>query len=390
MRIGPTIYLDHQATTPVDKRVIEAILPYLDQVFGNPHSAEHALGWSASKAVEEASLRIANFSGVDPDEVIYTSGATEANNLALLGLCRRSAGSNRNRVLFSSIEHKSVLSVMRTIQEQLGLQVEKIPVDAEGRISLPHLAAALDERVLLVSIMAVNNEIGTIQRMTEIGGLVRATGAVLHCDAAQASCAIDVQSLTAAADLLSLSGHKMYGPKGVGALIARRDLHSRIEPIIYGGGQQGNIRSGTIPVPLCVGMGVAAELLRSEEGVRERQLIQRHRDYFIDRLARLNWATHLNGPTGADRHPGNVNVRFDGFMAQDILGALQPHVAASSGSACTSGVTEPSHVLRAIGLTDRAAESSIRFSIGRRTTTTDIDDTVTLLNQVLSRLPLAA
>ena len=387
MRISETIYLDHQATTPVDQQVLDRMLPYFRESFGNPHSADHSLGWKSSLAVEQAATQVAGLIGADPDEIIFTSGATESNNMALLGLARRAhPDSRRTRFILSEIEHKCVLAAGRTISNQLGFRVDCLPVDKEGRIMLTSLEDALGDDVLAVSIMAVNNEIGTIQDIRKISELVRKAGAIFHCDAAQAPVSMDLREIADHVDLLSLSAHKMYGLKGIGALYIRRDLQDKIEPLIYGGGQQMALRSGTVPTPLCVGMGAAAEFLSGNEARQKRVLLRQRRDRFVEKLAGLPWSIRLNGPTGESRHPGNANICFDGFFAQDILQALQPHLAASTGSACTSGIPEPSHVLKAIGLSPEDAEASIRFSLGFDTTDADIDDAVNLIDNVLGKL----
>jgi len=386
MRISNTIYLDHQATTLIDPRVLAAMTPYLGGVFGNPHSADHALGWQAAQAVDDAAARLARLIGADADEIIFTSGATESNNLALLGLGRREAGGKRRRILVSATEHKCVLAASRALKDQCGFEVELLPVDDEGRLTISALEETLDNDVLVVSVMAVNNEIGTIQDLEIISEIIHAHGACFHCDAAQAPCAIDLSAVASLVDLLSLSGHKMYGPKGIGALFIRRELHGRIDPLIYGGGQQRNLRSGTVPVPLCVGMGAAAALRGTDEAREERLSVRRRRDQFVEKLISLPWPIALNGPEGDGRHPGNANVLFCGFAAHDILGALQPRIAASTGAACTSGIPEPSHVLKAIGLSANDAKASIRFSLGRDTSDADIDDAVQLIDETLSRL----
>lgn len=360
--------------------------PYFSESFGNPHSVDHSVGWRAAQAVEEAAARVARMIGADTDEIIFTSGATEANNLALLGLGRRAVGGKRRRILVSAIEHKCVLAVSRILREQFGYRIESLPGDAAGCVDIAALEDALADDVLAVSIMAVNNEIGTIQEVSRLSEVIRKSGAIFHCDAAQAPCAIDLRQLSDFVDLLSLSGHKMYGPQGIGALFIRRDLQDYIEPLVYGGGQQRELRSGTVPVALCVGMGAAATLLNSGEAEEERAILRGRRDNFIRRLTSLPWPISLNGPEGARRHPGNANMRFNGFDAHDILGTLQPHLAASIGSACTSGITEPSHVLRAICLSAHEAKASIRFSLGRGTTDRDIEDAVILIDDALSRL----
>ena len=380
---GPqTIYADYQATTPVDPRVLEAMAPYWRELFGNPHSSDHVVGWRSAEAVQNASASVAALVGADPDEIIITSGATEANNLALLGLARR-ASPKRRRVLVSAIEHKCVLAAARSLEERGGFNVEVIPVDEEGFVDLEALTAMLDETVLLVSVMAVNNEIGTIQDLPRIADLLKEREILFHCDAAQAPCAMDVGDLALHADLISLSAHKMYGPQGVGALYIRREVQPWVEPIIYGGGQQAGLRSGTMPVPLCVGMGAAADLIRASGAAAERRRVAGQRDTFVAGLRAKASSVAVNGPVGEWRHPGNANLRFDGLAAHDILGILQPGVAASTGAACTSGIPEPSHVLRAVGLSSAQAEASIRFSFGRFTTDGEVEEAVRQVHEAL-------
>ena len=380
-----TVYADYQATTPVDPRVLERMTPYWRELFGNPHSNDHIVGWRSAEAVLGAASSVAALIGADPDEIIFTSGATEANNLALLGLARR-APPERRRILVSAIEHKCVLAAARSLEEREGFTVETIPVDSEGFVDLEALENMLDERVLLASVMAVNNEIGTIQDIPRIAALLEPHDVLLHCDAAQAPCAMDVSRLALHAGLVSLSGHKMYGPQGIGALYIRRDLQEHIEPIIYGGGQQAGLRSGTVPVPLCVGMAAAADIIFAADSAQERRRVARQRDAFVEQLREGHFPLAVNGPVGDWRHPGNANVRFDGFEAQDILGALQPWVAASTGAACASGIPEPSHVLRALGLTAAQAESSIRFSFGRFTIDGEIDEAVGVVARALQAI----
>ena len=386
MKIGNTIYLDHQATTPTDKRVLAAMRPYLDESFGNPHSADHILGWEAAKAVDKAADQIANMIGADADEIIFTSGATEANNLALLGLAHGVTDKSRRRLVVSAIEHKCVLAVAEIMRDRFGFDIETLPVDSNGIIILSALEDTLDERVLLVSTMLVNHEIGSIQRIQEIKQLCERHGVLFHCDGAQAPGNLDLSHVSEMADLLSLSAHKIYGPKGIGALFVSRAVQSQLEPIIYGGGQQQNKRSGTVPTPLCIGMGKAAEIIAGDDAARERETIRVLRDRFIASLQTFDQPVHVNGPPLTERHPGNVNVRFEGFSAHDILDALQPQLAASTGSACTTGIPEISHVLAAIGLNDIEADSSIRFSLGRYTTGEDIDEAVLLVGRALEIL----
>ena len=383
-----TIYADYQATTPVDPRVFEAMAPYWRELFGNPHSSDHVVGWRSSEAVQRATSSVAALIGADADEVVFTSGATEANNLALLGLGRR-ASPKRRRVLVSAIEHKCVMAAARSLEEREGFVVELIPVDEEGFLNLGTLEAMLDDSVLVVSVMAVNNEIGTIQDLPRIAALLTEHGILFHCDAAQAPCAMNLRQLAEHADLVSLSAHKMYGPQGIGALYIRRDVQGQIEPIIYGGGQQAGLRSGTMPVPLCVGMGAAADLVCASDAASERLRVAKQRDAFVEGLRNAVSSMAVNGPAGGWRHPGNANLRFDGLEAQDILGVLQPRLAASTGAACTSGIPEPSHVLRSIGHTSAQSESSIRFSFGRFTTDEDIKGAVKMVTRTVQSMEMA-
>ncbi|MCY3789899.1 MAG: cysteine desulfurase family protein [Gemmatimonadetes bacterium] len=382
-----TIYADYQATTPVDPQVLAKMAPCWSESFGNPHSSDHVVGWRANTAVEEAASSVAALIGADADEVIFTSGATEANNLALFGLARR-APRGRRRILVSAIEHKCVLGAARALSEREGFTVEVIPVDGEGVVDFDALEKRLDESVLLFSVMAVNNEVGTIQDIPRIAKLLAPHGILFHCDAAQAPCAMDVSDLATHADLISLSGHKMYGPQGIGALYLRRDLKESLEPLIYGGGQQEGLRSGTVPMPLCVGMAAAAEIVADDKAEEERKRVACQRDTFIRLLQGGDFPININGMVGEQRHPGNANICFDGFQAEDILGVLQPRLAASTGAACASGIPEPSHVLRALGLTTAQSDASIRFSFGRFTSFEDIESASHLLGEALATLSL--
>ena len=377
-----TIYADYQATTPLDPRVQERMAPFWRQSFGNPHSSDHAVGWQAQRAVDAAAASVATLIGADADEIIFTSGATEANNLALFGLAGR-APRAPNRILVSAVEHKCILAASRAIAEREGFTVETISVDQEGMLDLTALETALDDNVLMVSIMAVNNEVGTIQDLPRISEMLSSRNIPLHCDAAQAPCAMDMRDFANHAGMISLSAHKMYGPQGIGALYIRRKLQDRVEPLIYGGGQQNGLRSGTLPLPLCVGMGVAAKLAADSDAVEERARVARKRNRFVRLVAEGGTHPVLNGPQADSRHPGNANLRFDGYDAHSILGALQPKLAASTGAACASGMSEPSHVLRAMGLTVEESDASIRFSFGRFTTDDEIDLAATLVLQAL-------
>ena len=376
------LYADYQATTPIDPRVLAEMEPYWRESFGNPHSSDHAVGWRAAVAVEHAQTVLASLIGADPDEIIFTSGATEANNLALFGPTRR-ALPGRRRILVSAIEHKCVLAAARALEQREEFVVETIPVDHKGFVDLDALAETLDDDVLLASVMAVNNEVGVVQDMPHIASMLARYGVMFHCDAAQAPCAMDVSELALHADLVSLSAHKMYGPPGIGALYIRRDRQQQVEPIIYGGGQQNGLRSGTVPLPLCVGMAAAAELAGSVEAADERNRIGEQRNTFVAALLSSGFSVDLNGPTGEWRHPGNANLRFNGLVAQDVLAMLQPGVTAATGAACSSGSPEPSHVLRAMGLSVAEAEASVRFSFGRFTTD---DETGAIVERVMAVL----
>ena len=341
--------MDYQATTPADLRVVEAMQPYWSAIYGNPHSADHAFGWSADAAVETARGHIAALIGADADEIVFTSGATEANNLAVLGIARASRPA-RKRIVVSAIEHKCVLAAARAAADD-GFEVITIPVGADGIVDPRAVAAVVDDCTALVSVMAVNNEIGTVQPLSEIAAVCAGVGAVFHTDAAQALNVLPIDVGTIGADLMSLSAHKAYGPKGMGALFVRRNLRVRPKPIIHGGGQEGGLRSGTLPTPLCVGFGEACRILVDErDGDAKR--ISALRDRFLAALLKAVPGLTVNGDKAA-RHPGNLNLLFSQMDASLLLQNLHPNVAASTGSACTSGEPEPSHVLRAIGLSPR-------------------------------------
>lgn len=377
-----TAYLDTMASTPTDPRVVSAMTPYWTELFGNPHSVDHAVGWRAAEAVEAAAGAIAELIGAEADEIVFTSGATEANNLALLGLADR-APSGRRRILVSAIEHKSMLSSARAAAARHGMSYELVPVDRDGLIDTDRLKAMLSDDVLCVAAMAVNNEIGTIQDIAGISAACDRVGAHFLCDAVQAPLAADIDVGRDGMATLSLSAHKIYGPKGIGALYVRRDLQGEIEPQIHGGQQQSGLRAGTLPVPLCVGFGAAAGILTDGDAEQERARVGELRVRFEAGLADLGFPVAFNG-RGGRRHPGNINVSFIGRDARNLLQLLQPQVAASTGSACTSGIVEPSHVLRAIGLSGEEANSSVRFSIGRFTTEADIALALQAIAQALS------
>lgn len=384
MKIGNTIYLDHHATTPIDEIVLNAMSPYYCKKFGNPHSS-HYLGWEANKAIEAARQKVARIINCDSDELFFTSGASEANSLGVSGLVWRKP-KKKNKILVSSIEHKSVLEASFAVRRLHNIEVLLIPVNDEGFIDLDFVQRNLRQDIYMLSVSAVNSEVGTVQQVKEIGKICRSNGIIFHCDAAQAPCATNIDVFDQNIDLLSLSAHKIYGPKGIGAIFIRRELHKMIEPIIYGGGQQNGIRPGTLPTQLCVGLGAASRLATSKESKQGRKRLKKLTKYFEDNLKEMKWPIHRNGPDLEMRHPGNLNVRFEGFDGRDILSALQPYVSASTGSACSSGIEQASYVLRAMGLNEEEALSSIRFGLGRFTTKEDIDEATAHIYSVLSRL----
>ncbi len=387
MKIGETIYLDHQASTPLDPRVFEAMQPYFQDAVGNPHASEHVLGWRAMQAIEKAANKIAELIGADTDEIIFTSGATESNNLALSGLTRHASEIQRKRILISAVEHKCIFEIANYLQKAFGYRATYIPVNSIGQIDMQVLEEELGDDVILLSVMPVNNEIGTVQDIPAISRLAKSHGCLVHCDAAQAPCAIDLSKFTEHVDLISLSGHKIYGPMGVGALYASRELHKHLSPVIYGAGQQDGLRSGTLPTALCVGLGSATELLLGSDAEKERKSLSRRRDLFVQQIKSLPHEIWVNGPhESKDRHPGNINIGFKEVNAADLLNRVQPYLAASSGSACTSGILEPSHVLRSIGLEDEDASSSIRFSLGRYTTDDNIKEAVNQIQSALEKI----
>ena len=366
--LGTGIYLDYQASTPLDHRVLVAMAPYWTNFCGNPHATEHAFGWATDKAVETARTYVANLIGADPDEIVFTSGATEANNLAVLGMAR-AANRDRRKIVTSVLEHVSILAATRALEEE-GFRVALIPVDNNGVINPDAVATAINERVAMVSVMAVNNEIGTVQPIGRIADICRSNGVPFHVDAAQALSFLPIDVANMGVDLMSISAHKAYGPKGIGALYVRRGLVPRPRPLVFGGGQEWGLRPGTLPVPLCVGFGEACKILSAE---REQDI--RHTTAMRDTLLRCVMEhipdVKVNGAF-IPRHPGNLNLIFPGVDADILLNAIQPDIAASSGSACSSGFQEASYVLRAIGLSVTDALSSIRFGVGRFTTPTDV------------------
>ena len=374
------IYLDNHATTPLDPRVLAAMRPWWEENFANPASVEHALGRAAEEAVEEARGHVAALLGADPREIIFTSGATESNNLAIKGaarFARQQRGEEApRRILTTAIEHKCVLESVRDLQAE-GFEPVILPVGPNGLLEPEVLRAALAEApALLVSVMAVNNEIGVVQDLPTLAAIAKEAGALFHSDAAQAAGRVALDVRETPFDLISLSGHKIYGPKGVGALYVRRRPRVRLAPLFSGGGQERGLRSGTLPAPLLVGLGEAARLARLEAEA-DATRIAALRDRLLAGLTPLVPGLALNGD--ADRRvPGNLNLTFPGADAQVMLARLSD-LCVSTGSACSSAAIEPSYVLRAIGLAEAEARASLRIGIGRFTSPADVDRAATLL-----------
>ncbi|MGC9528169.1 MAG: IscS subfamily cysteine desulfurase [Limnospira sp.] len=363
------IYLDANATTPVDRRVLEAMLPYFTEQFGNPASINHVYGWETEAAVQQARKIIAEAIGAGPEEIIFTGGATESDNLAVKGVAEAYFAKGRHLITVET-EHNAVLDPCHYLKE-LGFEVTFLPVEPDGLINLETLEKAFRPDTILVSAMAANNEIGVLQPLAEIGELCRDRGILFHTDAAQAlgKIPLDVEKMNV--DLMSLTAHKIYGPKGIGALyVRRRDPRVKLAAQIHGGGHERGMRSGTLSTPLIVGFGAAVKLALSEMEAEGKRL-EKWRDRLWDKLSTLG-DVRLNGhPTR--RLPGNLNVSVAGVDGQALLLGLQPAMAVSSGSACTSAKIEPSHVLRALGLPEALAYASVRFGIGRFNTEAEID-----------------
>ena len=375
------IYMDYQATTPVDPRVLDAMLPYLREEFGNAASRSHVFGWKAEEAVEQAREEVAKLIGAVGKEIVWTSGATESDNLAIKGVSEYYKDRG-NHIITAVTEHKAVLDTCKRLEKQ-GCVVTYLPVDSDGRVNPQTVAAAMTDKTILVSIMLANNEIGTVNPVDEIGEIVKARGAFFHIDAVQGVGKIPFDVNRGHADLVSLSAHKMYGPKGIGALYVRRKPRVRLTPIIDGGGHERGMRSGTLNVPGIVGFGQAAELCRlemDEEAGRVLGVRERLRKGIEARVPN----TSVNGSL-EHRLPGNLNLSFAFVEGEAMMMALKD-VAVSSGSACTSASLEPSYVLRALGVGEEMAHSSIRFGLGRFTTQDEVDYVVDLVAEKVKRL----
>jgi len=365
------IYLDYQATTPTDPRVVEAMLPFFTEVFGNPHSRNHRFGWDAEEAVEKARAQIAQIIGANEKEIIFTSGATESNNLAIKGVARFHKDQKRH-IVTCVTEHKCVLDSCRHLELE-GFRVTYLPVQKNGLIDLDQLRGSISDETALVSIMAVNNEIGVIQPLAEIGGICRERKVYFHTDAAQAvgKIPLDVQAMHI--DLMSISGHKIYGPKGIGALYVRRRPRVRLEALISGGGQERGMRSGTLPTPLCVGLGEACRIAAAEMGA-EAERLRALQTRFLDKIKAELPEVYVNGDL-EHRIPGNLNLSFAYVEGEGLMMGIKD-LAVSSGSACTSASLEPSYVLRALGVEEELAHTSLRIGLGRFTTEAEVDHAV--------------
>jgi len=374
------IYLDYSATTPVDPRVAAKLIPFLTEHFGNAASRSHAYGWESEKAVEEARAHVAALLNADPREIVWTSGATEGNNLAIKGAAHFYKGKGKH-IITVKTEHKAVLDTVRELERQ-GFEATYLVPEPNGLLDLEKLKAAIRPDTILVSVMMVNNEIGVIQDIAAIGEICRARGIISHCDAVQAAGKIEIDLAKLKVDLMTVTAHKVYGPKGIGALYVRRKPRVRIEAQIHGGGHERGMRSGTLATHQIVGMGEAFRIAR-EEMATENERIRGLRDRLWSGLMEME-EVHLNGDLD-QRIPGNLNVSFNFVEGESLIMGIK-EIAVSSGSACTSASLEPSYVLRALGRSDELAHSSIRFTIGRFTTDEEIDFTIDLLKRKIAKL----
>ncbi|WP_377155470.1 IscS subfamily cysteine desulfurase [Roseateles sp. UC29_93] len=374
------IYMDYGATTPVDPRVVDAMIPWLREHFGNPASRSHAWGWEAEEAVEKARVEVAKLIGADPREIVWTSGATESNNLAIKGAANFYQSRGKHLITIKT-EHKAVLDTTRELERQ-GFEVTYLDVQEDGLIDLDVLKAAIRPDTILISVMFVNNEIGVIQDIPTIGALCREKGIVFHVDAAQATGKVEIDLTTLPVDLMSLASHKSYGPKGIGALYVRRKPRVRLEAQMHGGGHERGLRSGTLPTHQIVGMGEAFRIAR-EEMATELPRIKALQQRLLDGLKDIE-QVFINGDL-TRRVPHNVNASFNYVEGESLIMGIKG-IAVSSGSACTSASLEPSYVLRALGRSDELAHSSLRMTIGRFTTEEEIDYAVSLLKDRVAKL----
>ena len=374
------IYMDYSATTPVDPRVAAAMIPYLVEKFGNPASRSHSFGWEADEAVELARAQVAALVNADPKEIIWTSGATESNNLAIKGAAHFYQGKGKH-IITMRIEHKAVIDTVRELERE-GFSATYLDPEPSGLLDLGKFKAALRPDTIIVSVMLVNNEIGVIQDIAAIGEICRDKGILFHVDAAQATGKVEIDLQTLKVDLMSFSAHKTYGPKGIGALYVRRKPRVRLEAQMHGGGHERGMRSGTLATHQIVGMGEAFRLAK-EEMAQENERVRMLRDRLLNGLMVME-EVHINGDM-EHRVPHNLNLSFNFVEGESLIMAIKD-VAVSSGSACTSASLEPSYVLRALGRSDELAHSSIRFSVGRFTTVEEVDYVIELLNHKIGKL----
>ncbi len=385
MALQLPIYMDYQATTPLDERVLAEMMPYLTNKFGNPHSSSHKFGWEAADAVDRARGQVAALIGASPKEITFTSGATESNNLAIKGLAR-AYRKHRSHIITVATEHKCVLEAAAAMERE-GMAVTCLPVQPNGLVDLDALRAAITDQTLLVSVMAANNEIGVIQPIAEIGALCRERRVFFHTDAAQAVGKIPLDAEAMNIDLMSISGHKVYGPKGIGALYLRSKSRLKLDPLFSGGGQEGGLRSGTLSPALCAGLGTACSIAAGEMDA-ERERLCRQFERFVEGVVAGVPGAVLNGDRER-RIPGNISLSFPGVDGALLLAQLR-ELAVSSGAACASAVAEPSYVLRALGIEPRLAQSTIRFGIGRFTTDEEIDHAIAVVVRKVTQLRKAA
>lgn len=375
------IYLDYSATTPVDPRVAEKMIPYLTETYGNPASRSHPYGWTAEKAVENAREEVAKLVNADPREIVWTSGATESDNLAIKGAAHFYSGTKGKHIITVATEHKAVIDPVRELERQ-GYEATFLEPEENGLVDPEKFRAAIRPDTVLASVMLVNNEIGVIQDIETIGQICRDNGVIFHVDAAQATGKVEIDLAKLPVDLMSFSAHKTYGPKGIGALYVRRKPRIRIEAQMHGGGHERGMRSGTLATHQIVGMGEAFRIAR-EEMATENERIRMLHNRLVAGLTEIE-ETYVNGDL-TNRVPHNLNVSFNYVEGESLIMAIKD-IAVSSGSACTSASLEPSYVLRALGRSDELAHSSIRFSIGRFTTEADVDYTIKLLKEKIGKL----
>lgn len=380
MCVKTPIYFDYSATTPVDSRVAEKMMHYLTEDFGNPASRSHSFGWAADAAVETAREQVAALVNADPKEIVWTSGATESNNLAIKGAAHFYSGKGKH-IITVKTEHKAVLDTCRELERQ-GFEVSYLPVQDNGLLDLEVFKAAIRPDTILMSVMFVNNEIGVIQDIAAIGEICRAKGVLLHVDSAQAPGKVEIDLAKLKVDLMSFSAHKVYGPKGIGALYVRRKPRVRLEAQMHGGGHERGMRSGTLPTHQIVGMGEAFRIAKAEMGA-ENERIRALRDRLLAGLSDME-EVHINGDMER-RIAGNLNISFNFVEGESLIMAIKD-LAVSSGSACTSASLEPSYVLKALGRDDELAHSSIRFTLGRFTTEAEVDYAIALLHAKINKL----